>query len=91
MKVQYIILDHGEEFPGDATEIETTWNPADGPSHADWAAEDCAEHEHSHCDGWEASWPLDFEIFVKGKSIGVFSVEREAIPAFIASKKRGEA
>lgn len=39
-------------------------------------------HEH---DGWEASWPIPFQLFDSdGMPSGTFSVDMEAEPQFIA-------
>lgn len=54
----------------------------------DWLAEECAEDYHSHHDGWESSWPLDFFIFdLEGKLLGTVEVERETVPNFVGTLK----
>lgn len=57
----------------------------------EWVAEEAAKDYHSNHDGWEDSWPLDFELFTAaGVSLGVFTVEREAVPSFSATEKEAE-
>jgi hypothetical protein len=53
---------------------------------ADFVAEDCAKHFYEECDGWEAAWPIDIEVFADGESCGRFRVEQEAEPTFSARK-----
>lgn len=49
----------------------------------------CGKDYYRNHDGWEYIWPIDFEIFVDKKSVGVFKVELEWDPNFSASKKEG--
>lgn len=68
----------------DLYDFESTWNP----ENSDYIAEEVAEDYFSNHDGWESSWPTDFEIFdLDGNSLGVYSVELEHTPTFSASKK----
>jgi len=48
--------------------------------------EEAADHFHDHLDGWESQWPIVFEIFMDGVSMGKCEVEREYEPAFSASQ-----
>lgn len=84
MKTEFII--NGEKYPSDAEEFETSWDK-DNP---EYIAEDAAEHFYDFNDGWEHSWPQEFEIFIDGKSAGAFEVDREDVPTFSASKKQQE-
>lgn len=47
---------------------------------------DAAEDYHSHHDGWESVWPLEFVIYdaEDGDPIARFEVERETVPTFHA-------
>ncbi len=63
--------------------VESSWDAEDATEIAEDAGK---EYYHEH-DGWEASWPLDFEIFSEGKSLGVFTVTQEAEPTFSAEAK----
>lgn len=57
-----------------------------------------ADHFYSHCDGWEASWPIDFIVrdlgekypFDANGTLYKFSVDRESIPHFTTSYKDAE-
>lgn len=64
-------------------EFKSIWH-VDDPDHI---AEAAAEDYHSNHSGWEDTWPIDFEIFSEGRSLGVFTVEREMVPEFLAFKK----
>jgi hypothetical protein len=51
-----------------------------------FVAEDAGENYHYHHDGWEDSWPVKIEVWNSvGKSLGLFTVDREAVPQFSAS------
>ena len=52
-----------------------------------WAAEMAAEDYHTNHDGWESTWPLTFVILNDElNELGRFSVDREAVPHFHASR-----
>lgn len=57
----------------------------------DWEYEqmvqDAAEDYWENHDGWEDHWPLNIELFVDGKSVGLFEVVMEMEPTFSASKQ----
>lgn len=61
----------------------------------DWEYEqmvqDAAEDYWENHDGWEDYWPLNIELFVDGKSVGLFEVVMEMEPTFSASKQEREA
>jgi len=50
-------------------------------------AQDAAEDYWDNHDGWESHWPLNIELFIDAKSVGVFEVEMETVPTFSANKK----
>jgi hypothetical protein len=53
----------------------------------DLIAEDAAQDAYWEHDGQESSWPLTFAIYYPGDILaGRYSVDREAIPTFSASK-----
>ena len=81
MKVKYTT--NGNDYPFNANELETTWDE----ENIEYIAEDAASDFHENCGGWEHSWPVDIEIFIDEKSVGVFEVEREYDPAFMATPK----
>jgi hypothetical protein len=73
------------EFDKWAFDLETIWDKENLPG----VAEDAADDFHSNHDGWENSWPCEFYIFdVDGNLLGVYVVERESSPIFIASEKK---
>jgi len=79
--LEYIVKNEDEKFPEDATRFKGVMeHPAD-------LAEEAAAEYHNRRDGWEASWPVTFEIFRDGKSLGTFEVEREQVPQFHATKQ----
>ncbi|HED2741838.1 TPA: hypothetical protein R4Z60_006304 [Klebsiella michiganensis] len=49
--------------------------------------QDAAEDYWENHDGWEDHWPLNIELFVDGKSVGLFEVVMEMEPTFSASKQ----
>lgn len=72
--------------PADAIEFKSDWDGSE-EFHATWIAEDAAEQNHSENDGWEASWPRVFGILKDdGTPLGMFEVDREAVPQFHAAK-----
>jgi len=79
MKYEYILPEHGEEYPTDALEFT-----ASHVSH-EYIAEDAAEWFHHNNDGWDYDWPVVIEIFKNAKSLGKFDVERESVPQFNAT------
>ncbi|KER02416.1 hypothetical protein MEG1DRAFT_02870, partial [Photorhabdus temperata subsp. temperata Meg1] len=42
---------------------------------------------YEYNDGRESNWPIDFEIYINGKSLGIFTVSLESEPVFSATKK----
>jgi len=55
--------------------------------HATWIAADAAENYHDFHDGWDSSWPQKFMLYDKDKMLlGVFEIDREAHPEFVATK-----
>ena len=77
--IQYFLPEHGQTLE-DAFECETTWAD-EFPHHA---VTDCADDYHSEHDEWEASWPLLITVVSNGKTLGTFSVAREARLTFYA-------
>lgn len=50
----------------------------------DWVAQDAAEYDHDHCDGWEAHWPQDFFLYDENHVfVGKAQVDREYNPDFV--------
>ncbi|MDP1712449.1 MAG: hypothetical protein Q8K86_08330 [Candidatus Nanopelagicaceae bacterium] len=82
------VIGHDYEYvvdgkhPDDAVKFHSIW----GPYSAETVAEEAAQHHHAHR-GFERNWPIDIEIFLDGDNLGVFSVEREMTPSFVATKK----
>ena len=84
MKIFYAV--DGEGFDN-SFEMETNWTRY----RAHYIAEEAAKQYHQNHDGWEATWPLDFEIFLEnGESLGIYTVEREYEPFFSAMLKARE-
>ncbi len=50
-------------------------------------AENCADHYYHHCEGWEANWPIVFEVFADGESIGKWRIGLEFEPSFSGGRK----
>jgi len=74
----YVVEDGGG--PDDAHRINS------GSTAPDDVAEEAAKDYHQHHNGWEATWPLTFGLLDSDrKEIGLFSVERESVPQFIAT------
>lgn len=85
MKVEFIVLDHGEKYPEDAGNVVPDKERFD--SGGRWLAQQVAEWAHHNCGGWEWTYPLTFEIYVDGEKEGTYEIEREAVPMFTAKKK----
>jgi hypothetical protein len=84
-RFKYFIDDHSG--PEDAYSFGTRWDQRN----LDYVAEDAAEDYHNRHDGWEDSWPLTFVILDEElNELGRFSVEREAVPQFSASRIENE-
>ena len=82
--MKYFIDDH--ETIEDAITIPGS-EGTDATSGLLWAAEDAAEDHHTNHDGWECSWPLAFVILDDElNELGRFSVDREMLPQFHATK-----
>ena len=81
--MKYYIEDY-DQGPEDAYKIHNcNW----GIDHPQYAAEDAAEDYHGYHDGWESSWPLVFVMLDDElNELGRFSVDRESVPQFHASK-----
>ena len=86
-KVEYITPDYGETYPDDACElIKPVFDSGDEHS-LDYCAREAGEDHFANHDGWESSWPMEFELFFNGVSKGVFQVFMEYEPGFSAVKK----
>jgi hypothetical protein len=84
MEYQYIVIEHGQKYPFDAAAFE-------GPlTTLRLVAEVAADHYWHNRDGWEATWPLTFELFRDGQSLGRCVVDVEAQPLFGAVKEYSE-
>lgn len=66
----------------DKLDLQTTW----GVDDVNYIVDDAAEDFHAKHDGWESTWPLNFEIFIDDVSQGVYNVEREMTPTFSCTK-----
>ncbi|KER02858.1 hypothetical protein LGZ99_17380 [Photorhabdus temperata] len=84
-KHEYIIKSFGQKYPDDAVRFCTSITL---PNNGIVIAEMAAEEYFKKRTGRGNSWPLDFEIYINGSSIGIFSVEIMTI--FNAFKKRDE-
>ena len=76
----------GDEVDFDNLETFNLEFEADGTC-LDIVAGDAADHYHHHCDGWESSsdeWIIALVHPNKDEVLGVFEVEREIVPQFIA-------
>jgi hypothetical protein len=77
MKYGYKIPRFGDDIIGN---VGATGDPC-----GEMLAQVAAEDFHSHHDGWECSWPLDFVILREdGSEVGRYIVERETVPEFFA-------
>jgi hypothetical protein len=56
------------------------------PSAAHWLAEEAAEDFFSEHDGWECAWPLAFRVFDGDVDLGLWSVDMESRPHFMATE-----
>lgn len=67
-------------------ELKGVFDIADADEHEN-IAEQCAEHWHNDCDGFEGEWPRVFILFADGAgpSFARFEVGRETVPQFHAS------
>lgn len=87
MKFKYYIKSHGEG-PEDAIELESKYGSILSEINLRWMAEEAAEHEFDHCDGWE--WMGDgvecLAIIVEGVEYE-FKIGAEATLLFTASRK----
>jgi len=85
-KVQYTVCDTGVEFPDDAYSLGILSVPMNPDQwDVEILARQAAEGYWSDHDGWESEWPLDFEIYIDGKSYGVCAIEMESRPTFSAN------
>ena len=55
--------------------------------------QDCAENYHYKHGGLDDDWPIEFKLYKNhdGQCLGTYSVDREAVPEFIASDIGGNA
>lgn len=95
-KYKYMIPEHGErDLDFDAEEFESKWNVNEKgweDWHLKWLGEDAANHYFGECDGWDASWPITFEIYsMENELLGRLCIYIDYEPVFTASKlKEGE-
>ena len=73
--------DGEDAYPDAALSFKTNWDE----DYPEWIAEDAAKKCFSEDDGWDFDWPVLFEIFSDGKSIGKFLVSLETEPVFSAT------
>ncbi len=73
-----------DQAPEDGPTFGSNFDVAVDPTRV---AEDAASHYHYHGNGLDSTWPKVLELrSVLGHSLGLFSVEREAVPEFYATK-----
>jgi len=78
------LYDSDDEGFEQAIEFESVWDEDDGLRRI---AEDAAVYDWDSRDGWEATWPREFEIFmIDGRSLGKCNVEMEPLPSFCATE-----
>lgn len=83
MKLKYIVPDYEQELE-DAYEVEVKDYEE---SWLEFAAAHVAEDFENNHDGWEAGWPVEFDIYKEDNTLlGRFRVEREYSPYFLAKK-----
>lgn len=95
MKIEYIIKCLGDTYPDEAVELQSDVNVYNNkltlPEYSYMIlAQEAAEHCWKHGAGQDFNWPLDFEIFIDGASVGVFEVyidTRHAELEFQAERK----
>lgn len=80
----YYLPDHGMTAD-DPYEVDSVFGD-DSPY---FVAEDAAKNYHDEHDGWEAHWPLAIVVFSanREREIGRFSVDRESVLRFHASRR----
>lgn len=84
--IQYVVIEEGE-FPDDAYSLDPqNIDESTDEWYLESLAQDAALDYFENHDGWESSWPMDIELFADGKSVGIFAVEMEQVPIFIARK-----
>ncbi|MHA6283736.1 hypothetical protein ACX3SL_11410 [Morganella morganii] len=89
--VQYYVACKKDEDPASVTEnlrceLSDDHNFSADDDDFEFCIETCAEDFHDRCDGWERHWPLLFMLWIDGKYIGMFEVEREYEPTFSVNK-----
>lgn len=90
-KYEYVI--NGGNYPDDAYEFETVWDRNELKSKynncfRNYAAEEAAEDYFYNHDGWEDGWPIQLELYIDCKSIGMFTVDYESRPVFSAYESK---
>ena len=83
---EYTVEARGPSYPSDAYKLSSDFGPED----LEWVAEDAGRDYWNSHDGWECRWPLKFEIFAQGKSLGRFEVGVEVEPTFSANQIEDE-
>jgi hypothetical protein len=78
MQIKYIIEDNGQTID-DAFEFETNWTE----NNLEELAEATADNYYSEHEGWDASWPLTFQLFTTKKNLGRFKIQLEFDPLFL--------
>ena len=82
--MKYYIDDYDGSPEDSYTVPKCVW----GKDHLEYVAEEAAEDYHRNHDGWESEWPLVFVILDDDLTeLGRFSVSREAVPQFHATKE----
>ena len=82
MEVEYIIRNRSDEYPQDAVMVPQK-------EHLDSTGRLLAEKAALHYfndGGYEASWPVTFDIYIDGDLDGRYEIEQEAVPVFYAKK-----
>jgi len=79
MKYQYVNVTHSRINHGRPVEFRS----AEGPCDPEGLARDAAHHLY-RVNAGDIDWPNDLEIFVDGRSIGIYHVEMIEAPQFFA-------
>ncbi len=81
--IEYIVPNFGERYPDDATELP------DGRDNSPLRelGRLVGDHLFHQRQGYEAAWPLTFEVYRNRTKLAVLEVDLEAEPVFIVKVK----
>lgn len=91
--IEYLVVDDGDQYPDGAQPLDIQFGSA---PFEEWELEDmaqeAAEHDfHQNCGYERYSGSIDsceFELFIDGKSAGVFEVTVQSVPEFRATRRK---